>query len=225
VATGSVVQHELLLRMLLDGDVVAPGDFLPHAESHGIITEVDRWVLQRAARLAAEGATVQLNISNRSIGEPALVAEVDRVLKATGADPSKLVFEMTECALLGDERASRKFADAMHALGCRLALDDFGSGYAGLSHLKHLPVQYLKIDVEFVRDLLEDKASRHVVGAVVDLARRFDLQTIAEGVERMETLDLLRELGVDYAQGYALGRPGPVRDVLRADGALEDLVR
>src|SRR4029453_17891132 len=96
---------------------------------HGVITEIDRWVLQRAARLAAGGATVQLNVSARSLGEPMLLSEVDRVLNATGADPSKLIFEITESALLGDERTARRFAEAMNALGCRLALDDFGTGY------------------------------------------------------------------------------------------------
>jgi PAS domain S-box-containing protein len=214
VATRSVVQHELLLRMLLDGDVIPPGEFLPHAESHGIINEIDRWVLQRAARLAAEGSVVQLNISARSIGEPLLLSEVDRVLSSTGADPRNLIFEITESALLGDERAARKFADAMNALGCRLALDDFGTGYGGLTYLKRLPVQYLKIDVEFVRDLLQETASQHVVAAVVDLARRFGLQTIAEGVEQLEALEMLQDLGVDYAQGYALGTPGPAGEVL-----------
>ncbi len=103
----------------------------------------------------------------------------------------------------------------LNALGCKVALDDFGTGYGGFTFLKRLPVSYLKIDVEFVGDLVENPASRHVVAAIVSLARGFGQQTVAEGVEDEPTLELLREMGVDYAQGYAIARPGPVEEVLK----------
>jgi len=117
------------------------------------------------------------------------------------------VFEITETTAARDLGKARELADRLTGLGCGFALDDFGTGYGSFTYLKHLPVSYLKIDMEFVRDLADDPADRQVVRAIVDVARNFDVRTIAEGVEAEETLELLRELGVDYAQGYHLGRP------------------
>jgi EAL domain-containing protein (putative c-di-GMP-specific phosphodiesterase class I) len=125
-------------------------------------------------------------------------------------DPSLLTFEITETAIISDEAAARAFVSGMRDLGHRIALDDFGAGYGGFTYLKHLPVDFLKIDREFVQDLPDNERSRHVVEAVVNLARGFDLVTVAEGVEDEAALQLLRELGVDMAQGYHLGRPGPI---------------
>jgi EAL domain-containing protein (putative c-di-GMP-specific phosphodiesterase class I) len=140
-------------------------------------------------------------------------------LRRTGADPSLIVVELTETALVSDEAAAEAFIERVGSLGCKLALDDFGTGYGGFSYLKRLPVDFLKIDIEFVRDLLTNQASRHVVAAVVSLARGFGQQTVAEGVEDPETLALLHEFGVDFAQGYGLGRPVPVAEALGAGPA------
>ncbi len=126
-----------------------------------------------------------------------------------------MIFEITETALIGDETAGREFVERLHALGCGIALDDFGTGYGGFTYLKQLPVDCLKIDVEFVRDLSTNPASHHVVEAIIALARSFDVKSVAEGVEDAETLQLLRRMGVDRAQGYHIGRPAP----LSADGA------
>jgi EAL domain-containing protein (putative c-di-GMP-specific phosphodiesterase class I) len=214
VVSRKVVQHELLLRMLSDGEVIAPSEFLPHAERDGLIVDVDRWVIRQAAKLAAEGAPVELNLSAKSIADPTILLEVEQALTQTGADPANLIFELTETALRDDGPTVHAFAEAMKGLGCRLALDHFGTGYGGLTSLKRLPVQYLKIDREFVGDLLEEESSVHVVTAVVQLARSFGYKTVAEGVEQLETMDRLQALGVDYAQGFALGAPAPVRDVI-----------
>jgi PAS domain S-box-containing protein len=215
VTTGATVQHELLIRMReRDGTLVAPGEFLPAAERHGQITAIDRWVVGQAIVLAARGKAVELNLSAHSIGSRALLEEFRGGLARSGADPSLIVVELTETALLCDEPAAEAFIGEIKALGCRFALDDFGTGYGGFTYLKRLPVDYLKIDVEFVRDLTANEASRHVVQAVVSLARGFGQRTVAEGVEDDETLALLSELGVDYAQGYAIARPQPVDDVL-----------
>ncbi|MEA2443817.1 MAG: hypothetical protein QOJ12_1109 [Thermoleophilales bacterium] len=216
LATDEVVRHELLLRMIVDGEVVTAADFLPHAENHSLMGQVDRWVVKQAAQYAAGGAHVELNLSPSSIGDPALLAQVEAVLAESGADPSRLIFEITETALIDDEDAARAFAEAMRRLGCGLALDDFGTGYGGFTYLKRLPVQHLKIDREFVRDLPDEQSSVHVVQAVVGLARNFGYKTVAEGVERPETLQALRVLGVNYAQGYALGRPAPALELLGA---------
>lgn len=118
-----------------------------------------------------------------------------------------MVFEITETALINDDPSARDFVAKLHGLGCRIALDDFGTGYGGFSYLKQLPIDFLKIDVEFVSDLLHNPASRTVVQAIVKLAQGFGLKTVAEGVESGDTMDALRELDVDYVQGYHIGRP------------------
>ena len=211
VASGEVVQRELLLRMREPtGEIVPPASYLPIAEQYGLIGDIDRWVIEHAIEIAAVGGGVELNLSAASVGDPSIVDDIESALERTGVDPRSLVFEITETALITDQGAARTFADRLHALGCRLALDDFGTGYGGFTYLKQLPVDFLKIDIEFVRDLPVNPASQHVVESVVALARAFGLQTVAEGVEGAQTLELLGELGVDYAQGYFIGRPGPL---------------
>jgi PAS domain S-box-containing protein len=212
VASGEVVQRELLLRMCEPtGEIVPPASYLPIAERYGLIGDIDRWVIDHAIEIAASGGGgVELNLSAASVGDPSVLDDIESALERNGVDPRSLVFEITETALITDQGAAKTFADRLHALGCRLALDDFGTGYGGFTYLKQLPVDFLKIDIEFVRDLPVNPASQHVVESVVALARAFGLQTVAEGVEGAQTLELLRELGVDYAQGYFIGRPGPL---------------
>jgi PAS domain S-box-containing protein len=208
-----VVQRELLIRMRDPDDpekLIAPGAFLPVAEEYGLIGEIDRWVIDQATRLAADGLAVELNVSAASIGDRRLIPYIQSAIRSTGADPAMLVFEITETALVGNEQDGRDFVERMHGMGCRVALDDFGTGYGGFTYLKQLPVDYLKIDMEFVRDLTTNIASRNVVEAIVTLAQRFGLKTVAEGVEDGDILSLLFELGVDYAQGYHIGRPAPL---------------
>jgi PAS domain S-box-containing protein len=188
--TGETVQQELLLRMRSpDGDLIAPGEFLPAAERYGVVREIDRWVIAHGTELAAGGMNVGINISGASMGDPALVEEIDRALQRTGADPFRLVFEITETAVIEDVDTARRLAEGLRERGCRFALDDFGTGFAGISSLKTLPLDYLKIDRMFVRDLCLNETDRQVISATINLARAFDLQTIAEGVEDQATLD------------------------------------
>ncbi len=202
------VQHELLLRMCEpDGSIVAPGEFLPVAEQYALIGEIDWWVIKRATQLAGEGCPVQLNVSARSVCDPDVLEHVERSIEQCAVAPGLLVFEITETAIVEDEQAVRTFATRVQALGCKVALDDFGTGYGSLTYLKQIPVDYLKIDIEFVRDLARNSASRHVVQALVALAKDFGVQTVGEGVEDAETLELLASLGVDYAQGFHIARP------------------
>jgi PAS domain S-box-containing protein len=211
LGSGEIVQRELLLRMREpNGEMVAPARYLPIAEQYGLIADIDSWVIGRATEIAAELGPVQLNLSARSLGDPAIVDRIEQCLDASGADPASLVLEITETALIADEAAAIAFVDRVHAIGCKLALDDFGTGYGGFTYLKHLPVDLLKIDVDFVRDLATNAASRHVVEAVVALARAFGLQTVAEGVEDAAALKVISELGVDFAQGYYIARPAPL---------------
>jgi len=211
LATGETVQRELLIRMRdTEGNLIPPGMFLPAAEKHGAIRAIDKWVLTQGADLAARGIDVEINISAASIGDPGLVADIERELARTGADPSRLVFEITETALVEETEVAVTLAERLRHLGCRFALDDFGSGYGGFHYLKHLPMDFLKIDREFVRDAHKSEADQHVLRAIVGLAAGFGLKTIAEGVEDQETLEMLKDYGVDYAQGYHLGRPAPL---------------
>ena len=211
LATGGIVQEELLLRMVgADGAIIAPGLFLPAAERYGLIEEIDLWVVGEAARLAATRRRVEINISGRSLGNPDLLAAVERSLHESGADPADVTIEITETALAQDVEQVIAFADKLSQIGCGFALDDFGTGYGSFTYLKRLPISFLKIDIDFVRELNRDQANRHVISAIVDLAHGFGQRTIAEGVEDAETLDLLRELGVDFVQGFHLGRPAPL---------------
>ena len=221
LATSEVVQTEMLLRMREpDGETIGPGSFLPVAERYGLIGEIDRWVIERGARIAAAGRPVEINLSAHSLGDQAVLDHIEACIRNSGADPARIVFEVTETAIVEDVAAARLFANRLRTLGCKLALDDFGTGYGGFTYIKQLPIDYLKIDIEFVRDLVTNPGSRHVVEAVVSLAHGFDLQTVAEGVEDAETFDLLRELGVDFAQGYHIAGPGPL-EALTASGDWE----
>ncbi|MCU1461322.1 MAG: hypothetical protein JWO37_1397 [Acidimicrobiales bacterium] len=202
--------EELLLRMIgPSGNVILPGSFLPVAEKYGLIGEIDHWVIAEAIRLAAAGRRVEVNLSAISINTLDMLTFIERNIRETGADPGNIVFEITETALMQDIDAGASFARGLAELGCRFALDDFGTGFGSFTYLKRLPVDYLKIDIEFVRDLTTNPANRHLVRAIVSLAQAFGVRTIAEGVEDEDTLRLLAEEHVDYAQGFHLGRPVP----------------
>jgi EAL domain-containing protein (putative c-di-GMP-specific phosphodiesterase class I) len=164
-------------------------------------------VIKQAVLLAAEGRNVHANLSADSIGNPELLAGIEQELKNTGADPAKIVFELTETALMGNLTAGEAFARGIDQIGCSVALDDFGTGYGSFTYLQKLKIAYLKIDIAFVRDLLTNPTNQHLVKATVNIAQGLGQKTIAEGVENEETLDLLREYGIDYAQGFHLGRP------------------
>jgi len=208
---GGQPSQELLLRMRgQDGEIIAPGSFLPVAEKYGQIREIDHWVISEAVRLAAGGVRVEANLSAVSIGNLDLLSLIERQLRDAGADPSNLIFEITETALMEDVEAGTAFAHGLAGIGCQLALDDFGTGFGSFTYLKTLPVTYLKIDVDFVRDLGSNPANQHLVKAIVGLADGFGYKTIAEGVEDAETLALLTDNGVDFAQGFYLGRPAPI---------------
>jgi predicted signal transduction protein with EAL and GGDEF domain len=148
------------------------------AEEYGLITDIDGWVIQQAAQLAADGHHVGINLSAHSLSTAQLADRFEDVLRRTGADPALITIELTETPLVKDEQAAAGFIERIGGLGCKLALDDFGTGYASFTYLKRLPVDYLKIDCEFVRDVVDNPAGRHVVDAVVRLARDFGQQTI-----------------------------------------------
>jgi PAS domain S-box-containing protein len=208
---GGQPSEELLLRMVgREGEIIRPASFLPAAEKYGLIGEIDRWVVTEAARLAASGRRVQANLSAASISSLDLLPLIESAVREAGADPSDIAFELTETALMQAIEAGEAFARGLTEIGSQLALDDFGTGFGSFTYLKKLPIDYLKIDTEFVRELVSNSANQHVVKAIIALAKGFGQQTIAEGVEDGETLKLLRDYRVDFAQGYYLGRPAPL---------------
>ena len=223
LASGETTQHELLLRMRKDGGgLVAPGTFLATAERFGLIGGIDRWVTQQAIRLIAahnrEGRelTLEVNLSGKTMGDPRFPDEIRRELRSSGIDPNSLIFEVTETAAVADMEHARSFAQSLARVGCRFALDDFGAGYASFYYLKHLPISYLKIDGEFVRELPGSRTDQLIVKALVEVCDGLGIKTVAEFVGDAATMDMVRDLGVDFGQGYHLGRPEPVsklRDV------------
>jgi EAL domain-containing protein (putative c-di-GMP-specific phosphodiesterase class I) len=213
LADGRIAHHEALVRLVDedDGHLIGPASFLPAAERYGLIGEIDRRVLDRVAeRLArhdGDDGGIAMNLSALSVTDRDMLDHIQSGLARHGADPARLVIEVTETASISDMPVARNFCQRAHALGCSIALDDFGAGFGSFHYLKHLPFRYLKIDGAFIRGLPDSPHDQLVVKALVGLVREMGQQTIAEFVGDRRTLELLRELGVDYAQGFHVGRP------------------
>jgi EAL domain-containing protein (putative c-di-GMP-specific phosphodiesterase class I) len=211
-------RFELLLRLLGDdGQLVLPGAFLPAAERHGLATRIDRWVLEHALAWleheANRGRPVSmcaLNLSARSLVDDAFKAFVIERLRGRESLASSLVFEVSETAAIANLAATAGFMHALGGLGCRFAIDDFGSGLSSFSYLKSLPVDYLKIDGVFVRDMASNPVDRAMVRAINEIGQVMGKRTVAEFTEDARTAELIRELGVDFSQGYWIGRPQPI---------------
>jgi diguanylate cyclase (GGDEF)-like protein/PAS domain S-box-containing protein len=217
LATGKVSQYELLIRMEgPDGRVVLPEEFLPVAERFDLVQAIDRWVVRRAIELLARSEragrelVLEVNLSGRSMGDAELFELLERELGNTGIDASRLVLEITETAAIENMEEARAFAERLSALGCRLALDDFGSGFGSFYYLKHLPFDYLKIDGDFVRNLTRTPVDQAVVRSIVQIADSVGYETIAEFVTDEPTLEAVREYGVHFAQGFHIGVPEPI---------------
>jgi diguanylate cyclase (GGDEF)-like protein/PAS domain S-box-containing protein len=217
LATGAISHGELLLRMRDEsGNLIAPGAFLPAAERFGLIHAIDRWVVHQAIQMLAASRTVPMppvgvNLSGESVvGDPQLLDVIARELEQASVDPSMLIFEVTETAAIANMPEASTFARGVNALGASLALDDFGTGFGSFYYLKHLPVDYVKLDGEFIQNLAHSKIDAHMVAAIVGVAQGLGIKTVAESVADDETIRVLRTHGVDYAQGFHVGRPEPV---------------
>ncbi|HEV3284256.1 MAG TPA: EAL domain-containing protein [Solirubrobacteraceae bacterium] len=214
LSEGRITHWEALVRLADEphGRLVAPASFLPAAERYGLVRDIDRLVLRRVAELLANGGertpTVTVNVSALSATDGGMLMEVERHIRTLGFDPSRLVLEVTETAAISDMRRARDFCEHVQRLGCAVALDDFGSGFGSFQYLKHLPFDYLKIDGGFIRGLPSSPTDQLVVKALVGVVRGMGRRTIAEFVGDTATLRMLHDYGVDYAQGYAVGRPG-----------------
>ena len=206
--------YELLVRMRgPGGEMIPPGSFLPTAEQFGLIRDIDRWVIEHGIPLAARGIRVSINRSARALADPGLPEHIANVIGRCGADPEQITFEFTETAAVSNVDDARAFTTALRELGCNAALDDFGTGFGTFVLLKYLPVNALKIDREFVTGLSGSADDQRIVRAIVRIASETGLATIAEGVEDAGALALLREYGVDWAQGFHIARPGPIPEL------------
>jgi diguanylate cyclase (GGDEF)-like protein/PAS domain S-box-containing protein len=221
LASDSVSQWELLLRLPGEGgEMILPGRFLYTAERSGLIVEIDSWVLTQAIRLigdqrdAGREVRLEVNLSGRSVGDAGLVGLIERELEARAIDPALLVLELTETAAVANMDRARGFATRLRALGCGFALDDFGAGFGSFYYLKHIPFNYVKIDGEFIQNLPTSSTDQLIVDSIVQMSKGLGTATIAEFVGDGETVELLKAHGVDYAQGYHLGKPRPAAEAL-----------
>jgi diguanylate cyclase (GGDEF)-like protein/PAS domain S-box-containing protein len=212
VATQHVDHYEVLLRMLgSQGELILPGAFIPSAERFGFMSQIDYWVVQAAVqRLAAHPKLhLAVNLSGKSLSDPALKDFISLNLRQQSVEPNRLSFEITETAAVVNFEHARVFIQDLKNLGCKFALDDFGVGFSSFTYLRELPADHIKIDGSFVRNLDQDPINQALVRSIHEMARALDKKTIAEFVENEAILHILQEIGVDYAQGYYLGRPIP----------------
>jgi diguanylate cyclase (GGDEF)-like protein/PAS domain S-box-containing protein len=219
-------RFEVLLRLPQpDGSLATPRSFLPVAERHGLIREVDRWVVSQAVRIAARHAAddtplrLEINLSGHSMVDPELPAFIGELLRSEGASPSQLIFEVTETTAIDSLGEARELAQSLVELGCEFAIDDFGAGFGSFAYLKHLPSQYVKIDGDFIRRLPVSTDDQLVVEAIAAIARGMGKRTIAEFVESEEILRKLAEFEIDFAQGFHVGRPEPIAEAIAATTA------
>jgi diguanylate cyclase len=215
-----ISRYEILLRLAgKGGELILPASFLPIAESTRLIYRIDRWVVSQAIQLlalaAAAGKELQLevNLSGKSLADSELLPMIQQELALTGVNPATLILEITETAAIADRIQAQNFIHTLKKIGCQFALDDFGIGYSSFSQLKYIPVDYLKIDGSFIKNLPHDPVDRSLVKAIVEVSQALGKSTIAEFVEDQATVDWLRQLGVDYAQGYYIGKPKPITEL------------
>jgi EAL domain-containing protein (putative c-di-GMP-specific phosphodiesterase class I) len=215
VLSGATVRHELFLRMSERRRLIPAGDFVLAAEELGSIREIDGWVVGRAIEIAAAGHPVDLNLSVRSTDD-ALLDLIERRIDETGANPYHLVLELSEEQLLAGLEEGEGFVRAVHELGCRIALDGFIQGGRGAFLLKRLPIDFVKLGPRFINRLTTDGRRRRKVSNAALKAHRSGQRVIAQGVEDLVTLQLLHDLAIDEAQGYALGPPESIESLLRS---------
>jgi len=224
---GGYESVEVLIRLLDDeGKIVAPMAFIPAAERYGLMPSIDRWVISKALAMHAAfaknyklPARFSINLSGASMADASLVDFVRQELKTHRVPPELVCFEITETAAVGNFDIAVQLMHGLRELGCRFALDDFGAGMSSFTYLKRLPVDYVKIDGAFVKDMSKDAVDFAMVEAIHNIAHRMGLRTVAEFVQNDATIEMLRGLGVDYVQGYGVEKPRPLDDAGRCTEA------
>jgi len=226
VATAPAAQGpalEVLLRLqdeAIPGGI-SPTEFLRAAERYRLMADVDRWVVQAALTALARGAirvppdrSIAINLSGQTLGDPQFLEFVVEVLDRTGVDADQVCFEVAENSVITNIEHAQRFIGVLHGMGCRFALDDFGRGLSSFGNLKNLSLDYLKIDGSFIRNLALDTVNQAMVAAMIKLARTLNFQVVAEQVEDVGALEAATRMGVDFVQGYHLGRPQPLARVV-----------
>ena len=209
---------EILLRMIDDdGSIIAPAAFMPAANKYNLASNIDRWVIGNTMEWVAKNSgdenwplVVSINISAQTIGNPSMLQFIIDKTEEAGISPGRIVFEITETSAIANIMSATSFMLTLRGCGFRFSLDDFGSGMSSFSYLKKLPVDFLKIDGAFVRDILSDPVDYAMVRSINELGQLLGKETIAESVETMDIADELRNIGIDYVQGYAYARPEPL---------------
>ena len=208
---------EVFVRLHDDGQPVAPAEFFPAAERYRLMSLIDRWVLRSALGALAAGAirvppgrSLSINVSGQTLADPTFLEFVVEELDRTAVTPQQVCFEVAETSVIGNIEQARRFIDVLHGMGCRFALDNFGTDLGGFANLKQLPMDYLKIDGSFMRNLARDSVNQAMVSAVVSMARTLNFRLIAEQVEDLPALEAARAMGIDFVQGHAVGRPRPL---------------
>jgi diguanylate cyclase (GGDEF)-like protein len=206
--------YEVLIRLPgTDGEMISPHAFLPTAERFNMMKEIDRWMLTHAMQELAkqhihrDDTVFAINLSGHTVDDQSLPKFIKSLLKDFGIRPDALIFEITETTAIENISAARKFIHELTHLGCRFALDDFGSGFSSFSHLKHLDVDFVKIDGQFIRGMANNSADKSIVSSINDIAHSLGKRTIAEYVENPDVLRYLKECGVDYVQGFYISHP------------------
>jgi diguanylate cyclase (GGDEF)-like protein/PAS domain S-box-containing protein len=217
---GEEYLFEILIRMVgKDGQLISPGVFVPLAERVGMMPKLDLWVLSRLLRYMTTLRDVKspiafhVNLSNMTLADPESLKLIEATIRASGVPARQLVFEITETSELTSLHVARKFISALKKLGCRFALDDFGTGFSSFTHLRHLPVDFVKVEGSFVQGMPGSDLDRKMVGSITQLAQSLKLKVVGEHVDSFSTLASLRAAGADYAQGNYLGEPRPLRSV------------
>ena len=217
-------RFEILLRMKdIDGNDIETKSVLSAAERYHLMPQVDRWVLSNTIGTLADHAGVvesananfSINLSGQSLGDDEIFDFIDDEIRESGLAPARICFEVTESAAVSNLKKAQAFIDALRQLGCRISLDDFGAGLSSFAYLKNFNVDTLKIDGSFIRDITNNRISESMVAAITQVAKVMELESVAEFVETEGTRKLLKKLGVDYAQGHAVGRPTPLAGVLQ----------
>ncbi len=216
-----VKAFEVLLRWRNpDGALLAPASFLPIAERFGLMTAIDGWVLRQTLRQfsispwAAEISKVSINLSGASLVDPNITSEIEQALARSGCRAEQICFEITETMVINDVAQARQAVLAIKELGCKISLDDFGTGLSTFSYLKRFPFDYLKIDGEFVQHIVESRIDRAIVESIQSIAFEMNTITIAEFVETVDQAEVLRQMGVFYHQGYGVAKPQPLSQFL-----------
>ena len=211
---GTISHYEVLLRMLGDNhETITPDKFIPAAERMGLIHAIDLWVVENAIDFLAalpsymSYVSLAINLSSTAFQYPDLLQTIRDKLELTWVDAGRLTFEITETAAVDNFEKARSMINKIQALGCKFALDDFGAGFCSFNYLKTFPVDYVKIDGQFIRNLLNDETDQILVKSMVDIAAKLGKKTIAEFIESPNTALKLKEIGVNFGQGYAFGRP------------------